>query len=286
MSGSRPGTEDAVSVVIVGGLGNQLFGYALGLELSHRLQCPLRLLVGYLGERQLGLGDLPLPGHVTFGTELSERRGRVLRLLTNHYSRRNIWESGLFQFDPSILALKAPVTLRGYFQSWQYFPTVADDVRTQITDLREPSAAFQDLKAEIDGMGPFTAVQARRGDYLGNANICDVAGDAYFRRALALIDETHPLVIFTDDDDWQPAWCRTYHHRIICPRDLASPRENLVLMSLAQQFVISNSTFGWWGAFAGRKDARVIAPRPWWGPLDTRDLLPPSWATVDIRDLA
>jgi len=243
--------------------------------------------VSDLGHRQLGLGDLPLPGHVTFGTSASGRRERVRRLLMNHYSRRHIWESEPLQFDPSILALKAPVTLRGYFQSWQYFPTVADDVRAQITDLREPSAAFLRLEEEIDAMGPFTAVQVRRGDYLEIADICGVASEAYFRRALALIDESLPLVIFTDDDEgWLPAWCSAYHHRVVRPSDLQSPRENLVLMSRAEQFIISNSTFGWWGAFSGRRGARVIAPRPWWGRADTRDVLPPSWATVDIRDLA
>jgi hypothetical protein len=56
--------------------------------------------------------------------------------------------------------------------------------------------------------------------------------------------------------------------------------EDLELMRLCKHHILSNSTFGWWGAWLseGRPGAVTIAPTKWFNKaFDTRDLIPERW---------
>ena len=62
----------------------------------------------------------------------------------------------------------------------------------------------------------------------------------------------------------------------------SKPIETMLLMALASDHVIANSTFSWWSAWVGKKDGqRVVCPRPWGNTTyETRDFLPADWITV------
>jgi hypothetical protein len=58
----------------------------------------------------------------------------------------------------------------------------------------------------------------------------------------------------------------------------------LEIMKLGRAFVISNSSFSWWGATL-RKDqsAPVFAPGTWFRNLpEPRDLIPPNWKRIQV----
>ncbi len=286
----RRDSADDIKVAVLGGLGNQLFQYALGLELSRRNECPLTLLVGDLGSRELSLADLPLPPHVRFAKAPSPRKTQFMMMAGRIRAQRSFITERGFAFDPVVLEARPPATLHGYFQSWRYFESVAREVRSQIRSRQTPSEEYLRLQSELDALGPFVAVQVRRGDYLNLAEYHGVASNRYFERALDMIgDHSRPVVVFTDDDtDWTPPWMKNWNARILRPAEVRSPVENLLLMSRATRFVISNSSFGWWGAWlAGPSSERVVAPRPWFARTgnDTRDLLPLDWMTLDLRGL-
>jgi hypothetical protein len=253
--------------------------------------CPLRLIEGEMGGRSLALDDLALPDHVSF---VEGRRGIRDRLLVEAGRRwsfgRQIVERG-FEFDGAILETTPPVTLHGYFQSWRYFQSASDELRGQLGLVQQPSRAFTDLRSALASRTQFTAVQVRRGDYLRLTEYHGLASDAYMRRALTALEAWGgTVVIFADDETgWVPDWIDEVDEAIVIrPSDLPGAHETIVALSWAPQAVISNSSFGWWGAWLSDTGAkRVIAPRPWFAHrhADTRDLLPPHWMTVDIRAL-
>lgn len=55
--------------------------------------------------------------------------------------------------------------------------------------------------------------------------------------------------------------------------------QTLQVMRLGHAYVISNSTFGWWGAYlTEQKDSIVIAPQPWFRNSQANvSLIPPHW---------
>jgi hypothetical protein len=60
--------------------------------------------------------------------------------------------------------------------------------------------------------------------------------------------------------------------------------EALWLLSLCDHFIISNSTFSWWGAWLSRSDNKiVISPSTWFGPdvaEDSKDIWCDSWIKI------
>ena len=59
--------------------------------------------------------------------------------------------------------------------------------------------------------------------------------------------------------------------------------EALWLLSLCDHFIISNSTFSWWGAWLSRSDNKiVISPDTWFGP-DIKDNPKDIWCEDWIK---
>ena len=72
----------------------------------------------------------------------------------------------------------------------------------------------------------------------------------------------------------------------VVPDNIYKGHFDLCLISSCQDFIISNSTFGWWGAWLGAGEGkRVILPTPWYGPglshINTDDLYPDEWEKIE-----
>ena len=93
------------------------------------------------------------------------------------------------------------------------------------------------------------------------------------------------VFVFTDDKDWASKHLQLPHNtRIVSlPSEFDTPVVNLLALSQGHRFVISNSTFGWWGAWlSDSPGTSVVAPRRWFRDL-SRDgslLVPDSWVTL------
>ena len=74
----------------------------------------------------------------------------------------------------------------------------------------------------------------------------------------------------------------------VVPDDIYKGHFDLCLMSMCQDFIISNSTFAWWGAWLGKGEGkRVLIPPPWYGPglshISTDDLYPDEWEKIEWK---
>jgi hypothetical protein len=279
----------------LGGLGNQLFVYGLGLANARRLGVSVVVDLRSISHDKKRRFELP-----TFWNSLDEHATPFLapdgprfqwhRIVAGRIGTQGRYRSLHYEthagFDERFLSVSDHSRLRGYFQSWKYLESVQSCLRKQLWDLRDPSSWFSKQSSNLVSLGNWIGVHVRLGDYK------DIQGmrlsDIYYERALALLASMGPVsqvVVFSDEIELarkMGIW-RKFPSVIFMetPRE-ASPIESMLLMSLASQLVVANSTFSWWSGWLGNRDGRtVIYPRPWGnGVFENRDLIPPNWIGV------
>lgn len=176
-----------------------------------------------------------------------------------------------------------PTVFSGWFQSEKFFGQHKENVR----DLFSPTLGFVQ-KALTDF--PFlqthvvAAINVRRGDYLTQPRRHPVVTLEYIQEAFKLLPFHDKLLIVSDDINW----CK---ENIDLPNvvfnELYWDHEALWLLSLCDHFIISNSTFSWWGAWLSRSDNKVvISPSTWFGPdvvEDPVDIWCDNWIKVPTQ---
>lgn len=266
---------------ITGGLGNQLFQYALGRRLA--LERGTRLYLDISGFRTYQRHRYGLCHFTIAGTEAGSLT--MLKLKVGQWLRRRPWlvmaETDQ-RFDPGALATPLPVYLAGYWQSERYFPPTAI-LRQDLTLKTAPGMLYQRWLERIRST-PAVSLHVRRTNYLTmGAKLFTVCTPAYYRQAVAAISQRVKLVtvfVFSDDIAWAKAnLALPTPVEFVSAPDLAD-HEELMLMAACRHHITANSTFGWWGAWLNpRPDKIVVTPRQWFSdPARSQvDLVPENW---------
>ena len=290
-----------VVVRIVGGMGNQLFQYAMGRRISVIHKVPLKLDVTafdrYYGRHKYVLGNFNIIGDLA-SEEIIERlrktklsRGlfhslkkRLLPYYKHHYVREKS-----YRYDPALSKVPKDVYLEGSWQSEKYFRDISDVIRDEFTVKHEPDKKSKQIARAI-GKCDSVSVHVRRGDYVDNGATSRIHGTCsldYYKRAMEIIaDEVRNPRIFLFSDDAE--WARK-HIRLELPTTYVDHNgversyEDLRLMSLCRCHVTANSTFSWWGAWLSEyPDKIVITPKRWFkdSSFESPDRIPEKWLRV------
>lgn len=288
----------AISIRPVGGLGNQLFIYAAGRAVADRLGCAL--LVDLSRYRFPEPGDTPRTFMLDWLLSpdqilpLRDRSWtpRIWQRLQRHVSilrSRNFFRESGFAYDPQIAKVRPGTTLEGYFQSWRYFSSIEDPLRSDILSRAPRSSWLRTEEARLESLGPWLGVHVRRGDYLvpRNASYHGVLGKEYYSNALKATPDSDalPLVLFSDDVERAHELIEPLHPiaHVVTPPKTAHPMESLSLMARSRSLVIANSSFSWWSAWlAGARATVICAPDSWFlaGKFCATDLFLPGWTRV------
>lgn len=182
---------------------------------------------------------------------------------------------------------------RSYMQDLAEFDSCTDYVRRCFS----PSDRSGRLVADVrPGIGPTdVAMHVRRGDFTTRPMTHPVPRVSYYRRAAAMVRDHLPgsvIRVFSDDPDWCEENLGIPDIRVHRPSMDLSREENdvvdLVAMSLCGAHVISNSTYGWWGAWLA-EGSHVVHPDPWFGPelahLAPLRFIPEQWQSLDTNPI-
>jgi hypothetical protein len=293
-----------IIVRLEGGLGNQMFQYALGRHLSIINNTELKIelsafdknsysnkttyrgfqLTAFkLNYKVANKGDIQSVKNSI--PDFSERlKYRLMRLKTTPYYRKNeIYETTVFRFDENILKVGKNTYLVGYWQSSFYF----NAIRKQLLE----DFQFSDIPTEKEY--PFIkklntqnaiSVHIRRGDYVSNPEYLKIHGLCsveYYQKAIEYICSRvqNPIFyFFSDDIKWVEHNLKISHSSVyVTETPLGKDYYELYLMSLCKHNIIANSSFSWWGAWLNQnKQKIVIAPAKWMNNIetDTKDLIP------------
>lgn len=282
---------------LCGGLGNQLFQYAVGRRLALANDSVLVLDLdwyhrspGTSTPRRFELFRYPIVARVAGPVERYAFRVRA-SLASRGIHRSPRWkyrrEHGQ-DFDPVVGALTGNVYLDGYWQCPGYFDDVAALLRRELSPKAALAERDEEVRRQIDSTNAIS-VHVRRGDYAANVHAASHHGtcsidyyESAIERLASVVDRPH-FFVFSDEIDWAkaelsfPAPVTFVDHN-----GPASAFQDLRLMSFCQHHIIANSSFSWWGAWlSANPSKRVVAPRRWYADgRATPALIPADWVSL------
>lgn len=288
-----------------GGLGNQLFQYALGRALSLKNKDELKLDTHFFGlgiekARPFKLSHFNISAGIAQKADfrkigipsqanqdlLSKILRKIYRMLeeSKPLPKRKVVIERRFDFDPDIMEIKSSCYLSGVWQSEKYFKDSEDIIRKEFTLKNNPSAAAESWMRKAMECNS-VSIHIRRGDYVEDPRtnrFHGVCSPEYYARAISLISQKikDPIFfIFSDDIDWVKDNFKISHLAHYVSDKKIPDYEELIIMSRCRHHITANSTFSWWGAWLNEnKDKIVIAPEEWFKVYEnTTDLLPDSW---------
>ncbi len=286
-----------IIVNLKGGLGNQMFQYALGRALTLKNNDVLKLDTEDLYKAK-ELGNIYRPFDLEafaiykdIATPLESTRLRYpygIFSKTLEVLGRKILRKNTVTFNQKVFTLTGNQYLDGYWQSPLYFNSIRKTLLSDFTLRDSLSESGQALETQIISTNS-VSLHVRRGDYTSNPRVLrenGVCSVKYYEKAVTEIGKTQNDVtyyVFSDDITWVKSNIPLQGNTVVFVEDatLTSPQE-LYLMSLCKHNIIANSSFSWWAAWLNQhEDKAVIAPTPWFDTI-TYDphLIPDSWTQL------
>lgn len=281
---------------MTGGLGNQMFQYALYLKLqSQGKEVKFDDITEYEGRkaRPILLWCFGIEYPSASREEINgltdgfmDLRSRIRRKIFGRKSMEYREKEGCF--DEQVL-MKESAYLTGYFQSEKYFGNIRGKVRESFCfSERIWSGLSKELMEKIKGYqgkienAKAVSVHIRRGDYLeNNAVYGGICTEEYYKEAIAVLKGKVPdavFVVFSNEPEWAKNWITgNFENRddfvVIEGTTEDTGYLDLFLMSRCHHYIIANSSFSWWGAWLNtNKDKIVIAPSKWVNDKDMKDI--------------
>lgn len=287
-------------VKILGGLGNQMFQFALYKSLQQRFPdervlIDLNCFRGYPKHRGFEIGKV-------FGADYEAANWREVARLAYPYPNFQSWRIGSrllpvrrsmlkeradFTYEPTALTRTQSTYYDGYWQHEEYFRDIRDVI---LQTFRFPTFV-DDRNREIAQRLQSTnsiAIHVRRGDYTKDKLFHDICDLNYYRKAISHLQQHvggDLYCIFSDD----MRWCREHIAPLLADKVIIyvdwNRGENSVqdihLMSLCSHNIIANSSFSWWGAWLNQHPGRlVVAPWKWLHISGTHSPVPDDWTRL------
>jgi hypothetical protein len=273
-----------IATTIFGGLGNQMFIYAMvrAMALRNNTEMAFNLNNGFATDHQfhrfleLGHFNLYLPQH-TIATFNYNSFGRIIRNISRKIGRNLLSPSYLMvkenqelHFEKDIANLKHKnIYLEGYWQSMKYFKdceaTIRNDfqIRTQIPhDVDTELQKLQKHNRPLVMIGIRRYQECTQKSYL-TEHLCN---KQYFDKGIEYMRQhlNNPLfVAFSQDREWVKKNLSYDDVILVKKKDgELSTISDIYLMTHCQHAIISNSSFYWWGAWLqeNKNNHLVIAP--------------------------
>ena len=153
------------------------------------------------------------------------------------------------------------------FEAHGYFDDIRDILLEEFTPKYDVMPQNKALLDDIN-RSESVCVHIRRGDFLSSENksVFNVCNEEYFLKAVNAIHDELPackFFVFSDDIDTVQSSIHIPFKARYVSSDIP-PYETLRLMYSCKHFIISNSTFSWWGQYLSRNPGKIVyAPNPW-----------------------
>lgn len=274
---------------LMGGLGNQMFQYALYkklLSLGRHAVLDDHELIRH-GNQHNGL-ELPEAFGISYQRMNCQETMRYYYWVIRYFMKRKLgfpfhdrfFLEDHFQRSVSDMISSGREYLYGYWQKEEYFRDIREELMSDFTfnlqNMNEKTAKTALKIKECESV----SIHVRRGDFLLEDNRQGICTLDYYKGAVRYMKQSVPdacFFVFSDDSGWAEEHFGDIVHTLVSWNKGRSSYQDLYLMSLCKHNIIANSTFSWWGAWLGRNEEKiVICPHKWLSDRDFNPVLD-SW---------
>lgn len=301
-----------IIVKLKGGLGNQMFQWALGRALAHKHNTEFKIDVYFLLDQtrrknftlrdydldiflldpefatKSDIAKFPYPKFGKYGLFIERFKQKIFRRFNP--DGYNFIIQTKFDYDEQIAEAPPNSYIEGYFQTELYFKPIEHIIREDFRFRHELADGAAEMGSRIADTQS-VAVHIRRGDYLTNPKANKTHGlltRDYYDNAFKIIESKIPephYYIFSDDNQWCRSNFNLSDNMTLIEDDIKGKQFqfSLKLMSMCKHAIIANSSFSWWGAWLNPSTDRiVIGPKNWFAAssLNSKDVMPHWWLKI------
>ncbi|MDD3859055.1 MAG: alpha-1,2-fucosyltransferase [Bacteroidales bacterium] len=289
-----------IIVDIQGGLGNQLFNYAIGRKISIVKNIKLKLDTSRYNNyfRPYQLDKFKINAEIANEKEISRTRDgngikginkivfKLRRRILPYYLKPYVIDKKCY-YDFRVLKCWDNSYLAGLWQTEKYFQDIRDLLLKEITVKEDLDAFNLDIIKKMQSVNS-VSVHIRRGDYITcekDANNIGSVSNEYYENAINYFLEKYNDIVFfvfSDEIAWVKDNMNLPENTIFLNHNQINNKDylDMILFSKCKFHIIANSTFSWWGAWlCTNPDKEVIAPKIWWKSESYNDIdvVPESW---------
>lgn len=255
---------------LMGGLGNQMF------QIAHTLS------QGFIHNKKCVFNTLSeTPGNGNQPTKYLNNIFRNINFSENIETDILLRESTWNDANISIPENKS-ITFYGYFQSSKNFFGFDDEIKKIFSPDENFTKKIYSLYPELKEENT-VSIHIRRGDYLTITDILPVIHKSYIDLCLEKIDKINKIFIFCTDKVW-------VENNLNYPNSVVvnnlEDYEELWMMSLCKNNIMSNSSFSWWASYLNNSETKkVFVPSIWFGPKGLHpyfNIYEENWIKVDV----
>lgn len=262
-----------ISVLLNGGLGNQLFQIYTLLAYHFEYDQPIAFPITIVERKP------------SYWTTFFKNIGKYATLTDSDLETMNTYNEN--QRDPyvPIPRFERSTLIKGFFQNYLYFNRFYDQIgemlgiSTMRREIREKYGSKID-SAFSDKSTPLVSVHFRRGDYKNLRCYHPVLEHYYYYNALSkmreILGDQFRVLYFCESRDREEVdqliseLKQEFHNvEMVNALDIDSSItdwETLLLMSICDHNIIANSSFSWWGAYLNTNPNKVVEyPSQWYG---------------------
>lgn len=181
------------------------------------------------------------------------------------------YDKTLFSLDESNYDLNGRFDLYTYWyndiketiDSWEFQANIVHNARFRLEKIKEKL-----------GNKPTVSIHIRRGDYtLPQNQPLNIIDREYYIKALTqnfLPTTDYIFLVFSNDIEYAKTQLEGDNIYFVEPKGIdsysytSSEKDDLVLLSLCNHHIITNSSYSWWGAYLSKSlNKKIICPTNW-----------------------
>lgn len=290
-----------------GGLGNQMFEYALLKQLEKHY--PANSVTGYIlyqPSKRYNIVDYCLEN--AFNIHVKECNWKAVIKLSDYYPENgplhsilrpiskiinyvcghkstHIYQDNFTHFYPEIYTLStlSSYYFEGVWANYEYLVGIEDILIRDFEFRNGLSEKNREYMKKISDSCS-VSIHVRRGDYIKNG--CLLTTDDYYMKAIEMINEKvydPQFFVFSNDHDY----CRKLfdgkiNYEIVEGNEGKDSFRDMQLMSNCKHNIIANSTFSFWGAYLNKNPEKIVISPNIGISEDTVPFTCPEWLKINV----